>query len=907
MFFILKYTNMYRIVFFLFLFFGITDANSQVLKVVNLRCEYRSNPIGVESLNPSLSWEIQSLQHNILQSAYQVLVADDSSLLKKNQGNIWDSRIVKSDRSVAVKYAGNKLEPAKKYYWKVKIWDDKGRVSEFSDKAFFQMGLLSAADWGNAQWIAYDVLPDTSRIVPFAHGKGKKEWGDRPDILPIFRKSFTISKAVKSATVFISGLGHFEMSLNGKKVEDHVLDPGWTNYDKHALYVSFDVSRELAKGENVLGVELGNGFYYIPGGPRYRKLTGAYGYPKMKAKLLVQYQDGSSETVVSDDSWKTIPSPTYFTSIYGGEEYDANKLQKGWNKKGFNDAAWKQSVVTTGPPQLNSQMAEPVRIFERFEGKSKKELNSGIWVFDLGQNFSGIPAISVSGKKGDTVKLRVAELINEDGSANQKGTGGPHYYAYVLKGDGIEKWQPKFTFYGFRYVQVEGAVPEGAANQSGLPVIKSLKGLHIRNAAREVGRFTNSNNLFNRTDELIKWAIKSNTVSVFMDCPHREKLGWLEQNHLMGSSVQYNYDIAALGKKVINDMVNAQNADGLIPDIAPEYVVFGGGFTDSPEWGSAGIIFPWYLYQWYGDEDFLVMAYDMMKKYISYLKSKSKDNILSHGLGDWFDIGPNRPGVSQLTPLGVTATATYYYDLTIMQKVAGLLNKPEDVKAFSALASEVKKAFNNTYFNDTTKSYATGSQASNAMALYMNLVEPQNRQAVIDNLVKDIRGRNNALTAGDVGYRYVLRALESAGRNDVIFDMNSRDDVPGYGYQLRHGATALTESWQAYPSVSNNHFMLGHLMEWFYSGLAGIRQKPGSIGFKEIEIRPQPVGDVKEARTSYQSVHGEISTHWTIDEEMFELDVVIPPNTTATIYFPKGYKKQPVKVGSGAHRYVVRK
>ncbi|MFV0604584.1 MAG: family 78 glycoside hydrolase catalytic domain [Niabella sp.] len=894
-----------RVVFLLMMLLLCVTVFGQDVMVLNLRCAYRTNPLGVDDSLPVLGWELQSPRQNLLQSAYRILVADDLSLLKKNTGNIWDSKKVNSNSSVSITYGGHPLQSAKKYYWKVMVWDEKDKASTYSSPAYWQMGLLNKEDWKTAKWIGYDVMPDSNRIVPFAHGKGSKQWGERPDILPMFRRPFNISKPVKSATVYISGLGHFEMSLNGKKVGDHFLDPGWTQYDKSAMYVSFDITDQLSVGENVIGVELGNGFYYIPGGSRYRKLTGAYGFPKMIALVNIVYVDSTTETIITDNTWKTAPSPTYFTSIYGGEEYDANLEQTGWNNKGFISKGWKKAIITTGPPQLNSQMFEPVKIHERFEPVTKKELTPGIWIYDLGQNFSGIPSVAVKGKKGDTVIVKVSELINEDGSANQKGTGGPYYYKYILKGDGIEKWQPKFTFYGFRYIQVEGAVPESAANKENLPVLKSVKGLHIRAAVNVVGRFTSSSNLFNRTDELINWAIKSNMVSVFTDCPHREKLGWLEEAHLMGSSVQYNYDIAALGKKIIKDMVEAQDADGLIPDIAPEYVQFDGGFRDSPEWGSAGIIFPWYLYQWYNDKEYLIMAYDMMKRYIEYLKSKSTDYIVEHGLGDWFDIGPNRPGVSQLTPLGVTATATYYYDLTIMQKIATILNKQEDAQAYEAAALNVKNAFNQKYYNDTLKSYATGSQASNAMALYMNLVEPQNRQGVLESLIKDIRNRNNALTAGDVGYRYVLRALENAGRSDVIFDMNSRDDVPGYGYQLKHGATALTESWQAYPNVSNNHFMLGHLMEWFYSGLCGIKQKEGSVGFKEIEIRPQIVGDITHAKASYHSVHGLITVEWKLVDDSLELKVAVPANTTATVYFPKGYQKDPVKVGSGAYRFVV--
>lgn len=878
-------------------------SNAQ-LRAVYLRCEYLQDPLGVEDPHPRLSWELLSELQNARQSAYRILVADDPALLKKNRGNIWDSRKVNTDASIQIRYSGTRLAPGKKYYWKVMTWDANGQPSAFSEPAQWRMGLPDAGDWSGAQWIARDVLPDSNQIVPYAHGNGKKTWGKRPDILPLLRKDFRVAKPVKQATVFISGLGHFEMHINGKKTGDHFLDPGWTQYAKHAQYVTFDITSQLQNGENALGVMLGNGFYYIPG-ERYRKLTGAYGFPKMIAKLLIEYKDGSTAVIVSDNSWKTAASPIYFSSIYGGEDYDANREKEGWDRPGFNDADWMPAVVTTGPPQLETQPAEPVRVLQTLMPVSQRQIAKDTSVYDLGQNFSGMPAIKVTGKKGDTIRLRPAELINKDGTANQKATGSPHIYTYVLKGNGTEEWQPRFAYYGFRYVQVEGATPED--NVSGLPVIKELKGLHIRNSAPEIGTFNSSNDLFNKTNDLIRWAIRSNMVSVFTDCPHREKLGWLEETHLMGSSVQYNYDIAALCKKVVRDMINAQTKDGLIPDIAPEYVEFDGGFRDSPEWGSAGVIFTWYAFQWYGDTALLKEAYPMMKKYVSYLKAKSKNHILEFGLSDWYDIGPEHPGVSQLTPMGVTATATYYYNLTILSKVAALLGIDADVPLFNNWAKEVKTAFNEKFFNGKTKQYATGSQAANAMALYMNLVEPEYRDAVVQNLVKDIRGRNNALTGGDVGYRYVLRALEDAGYSDVIYDMNNRSDVPGYGYQLAHGATALTESWAALPSVSNNHFMLGHLMEWFYSGLCGIRQAEGSVGFKDIEIKPHPVGTIANASAAYHSVHGLIKVDWKKEDNLFIINISVPANTTATLYFPREYDQAPVKTGSGNYSFTAKK
>lgn len=869
----------------LFLLFFANHLLAQKLKVARLQCEYTSNPLGVESAHPQLRWQLISSQKNVMQSAFRVLVADDPALLQKNQGNIWDSKKVVSGESIQIAYAGQTLQPAKTYYWKVMVWDNHNNASEWSEPANWQMGLLIRSDWKGAHWIAYEKLPDSLRIVPGIHGEGDKKLGPGKDILPLFRKEFTLKKTLKKATAFVAGLGHFDLRMNGEKVGDHFLDAGWTQYNKQALYVTFDVTDQLKPGKNAIGVMLGNGFYYTPR-ERYRKITVAYGYPKMICRLLLEYSDGSIENIISDNSWKTHAGPITFSSIYGGEDYDANLEQAGWDGSLFNDKTWKTPLIVDDTLVLNLQTAPPLKVLDTFSVKKISHPKPDFHVYDMGQNASGVFRISLKGKKGSKIRIRPAELMDDAGLVAQDAVGAPVYFDYTLKGAASETWQPQFTYYGFRYIQIEGGVPSGEPNPDNLPVVTAIQSLHTRNSAASVGTFTCSNDLFNRTFKLIDWAIRSNMASVLTDCPHREKLGWLEEAHLVGPSIRYNYDISSLSRKVVKDMINAQTADGLVPDIAPEYVQFDGGFRDSPEWGSNSIIMPWYIYEWYGDKQVLVEAYPMMQRYANYLQKKSANYILSHGLGDWFDIGPKNPGESQLTPKGVTATAIYYYDLEILGKVAELLGKQQDAQHYAALAEKVKSAYNKAFFNKETKQYATGSQTANAMSVFMGLVEPQYKDAVVNNLVNELRDRKNSLTAGDIGYRYLLRVLDDNNRSDVIFDMNSRSDVPGYGYQLAHGATALTESWQAYRFVSNNHFMLGHLMEWFYSGLGGIKPAKNAVGFREIEIRPSPVGDVTSAKASYLSPYGLISSEWEKKDGTFELSTAIPPNTMAVIYLP---------------------
>jgi len=856
------------------------QAFSEDLTLSNLRCEYKVDPLGVESLSPKLSWEIESGGRGVLQTAYRVLVSEDSMSLEKNAGTVWDSRKVFSDASIQVAYRGGALAPAKIYYWKVMVWSNHGDSSGWSGIARWQTGLFARADWKGARWIGYEEIPDARKMLP---GCGVEKEPLR-DTLPLLRKEFMVKGLLRKATVFICGLGHFELRLNGRPVGDHFLDPGWTRYDKEALYVPLDITGLLRQGGNAVGVALGNGFYYIPG-ERYHKLTVAYGYPKMIARIFLEYADGSTEDVVSDESWKVTAGPTLFSSEYGGEDYDARREQEGWDGPGFDGRNWKAAVAVDGPPELHTQQEEPVKRMQGFKPRRKVRLSAGTWVFDLGQNASGVPEIVVEGTSGKTVRVIPGELLHGD-SVDQGATGEPCYFDYTLKGGGAEKWAPKFMYYGFRYLQVEGAVPMGEPNPDGLPVIVGVTGWHTRSALERDGKFSCSNMLFRRTDTLIDWAMKSNMVSVFTDCPHREKLGWLEQVHLMGSAFRYNYNIVNTYRKAIRDMMGAQTSDGLMPEIAPEFTQFSEPFRDSPEWGSSCIIVPWYCYQFYGDKQTLEESYPMMRRYNTYLVSKAQDHILYQGLGDWYDLGPGDPGVSQLTPAGLTATAIWYYDLSILSKTARLMGKTEDAAGYEELAAAVRKAFNKKFFNKTTHQYATGSQTANAMAVFAGLVAPADKAAVVENIVKDLRSRNNALTSGDIGFRYLLKVLADEGRSDVIFDMNSRTDVPGYGYQLAHGATALTESWQALPSVSNNHFMLGHIMEWFYTGLAGIRAAEEAVGFRDIVLRPEMTGDVTWADGEYHSPYGMITSHWKKEGKGFAWSISIPVNSRAVVYLP---------------------
>jgi hypothetical protein len=843
------------------------------LSVNATKCEMSVDPLGVDLDHPRLSWMPAGTDRGEVTTAYQVLVANSEQSLSGDKGDCWDSGKVAFTGPLSVEYAGAPLISGGQYFWKVRIWDKADHPSDWSKPSTWTMGLLKPDDW-KAKWIS--SAADAATTKPSSGP------------LPIFRKSFAIEKPIRRAMIFICGLGQFELHLNGEKVGDNVMEPGWTDYHKTCLYVTYDVTAQMKQGENAIAAMLGNGIYNIPRHRgRYQKLLSAFGNPVLIAQLRIEHTDGSIETIATDRDWKSTAGPLTFADLYGGEDFDARKLQAGWDNTGFDDSAWAKSAEVSGPGGTLaglSRSAPPIRIAQTFEAKSISQPQPGIFVFDFGQNAAFVPAITVSGSSGAAIKMVPGELLSRDGTVSQATSAGPTWFTYTLNGSGTESWSPRFTYYGSRYWQVSGAMPETEANASGLPVIHSISAHFITSTSEPAGEFSCSNELFNRTSTLIRWAMHNNMVSVLTDCPHRERLGWLEQTHLVGPSLMDNFNIHALFDKMCWDMTEAQTAEGLVPDIAPEFNKFGGGFRDSPEWGSACILIPWQVYQWYGDESVLRLHYDTMQRYVDYLGTKAKDHVLNYGLGDWYDLGPKRPGVAQLTPVSLTATAFYFRDIDILEKIARLLGKNDDADKDAALAAQVAKAFNDSQYDPKAHTYATGSQTSNALPLVFGLVPEQDRDAVLNNLVADIRNRNNGLTAGDIGYRYVLRALADAGRSDVIFDMNSRSDRPGYGYILAKGATSLTEGWAG--TGSQDHFMLGHIMEWFYANLAGIQQVPDSVGFDKIIIRPTPVGDVTWVKASYECPHGKIVSNWKLADGKFTSDVTIPLDATATIYLP---------------------
>ncbi|MBN9659952.1 MAG: family 78 glycoside hydrolase catalytic domain [Acidobacteria bacterium] len=834
---------------------------------LRLETEARVNPVGIDSSKPRLGWTLKSDGNGARQSAYQILVASSAAALKPGSTDLWDSGRIVSARQSWVEYSGKPLRAFGRYFWSVRVWDASGRASEWSEPANWTTAMLQPSDMRGG-WIAH---PDHSL---------------RSGPLPVFRKEFRLDKPLRSAIALVSGAGFHELHINGRKVGDHVLAPAWTNYRTTMLYETFDVSTELRPGANALGVLVGNGFYNVAGG-RYVKYSGSFGHPRLWLQLHLEFADGSTQDVVTDSTWKTTEGPLTFSCLYGGEDYDARRELPGWDSPGFDDSAWKRAGGVEAPGGvMRAQSSPPIRVQQTYPAVRVTEPKPGVFVYDLGQNFSGWPRVTASGPAGSTVKMIPGELLDKDGLVTQRSSGGPNSFSYTLKGQGREVWAPRFSYYGFRYVQVEGWKPE------------RVEGQFVHLDAPRVGKFECSNETFNRVHALIDAAVRSNLQHSLTDCPHREKLGWLEQTYLMGPSILYNWDLRSFLPKMSRDMREAQTVDGLVPDIAPEYVVFGRGFRDSPEWGSAAVLVPWMAWQWYGDKRILEDAYPMMQRYSGYLEDRKEKGLLSYGLGDWYDIGPKAPGYSQLTPQGVTASATYLEDLRVLRQVASLLGKPQDAQRYAARYAALLAAFQREFYQTNGASYATGSQISLAVPLAMGFAPPAARPKLVEQLVADIRSKGNHTSAGDIGYHYVLAALMQAGRSDVIFDMANEKTAPSYAAQLAAGSTALTEAWDSNPNSSQNHFMLGHIEEWFYAGLAGLRVDPAAPGLSHLILQPEPVGDVSWAKASWDSPRGLIAVEWRIEGGKFRYTVELPPGVSAEVRMPAG---APQSIGSGHH------
>ncbi|MDD3322528.1 MAG: glycoside hydrolase family 78 protein [Paludibacter sp.] len=894
------------------LFLLFISISSNAIEITKLTSEFQQNPLAVNTLQPRLGWQFTSTENGTMQSAYELEI--------KAASFIWNSGKVTSYKSQLIKYTGSPLKSGEKYQWRVRVWDEEGNLSNWSAWTTFRTSpptplLEERGAWIGAIRTDSAHIPAGKRFLSWEMGtpEYKAVWKNIDSISrkSIFlRKVFKAPNEIQEAITYICGLGHYEFSINGKKIGDGEFAPFWSDYDKTVYYNTFDITSYLKKGENVFGVLLGNGFYNTQGG-RYSKLKVSFGAPTLFFKTVIRYADNSTQEILSDYSWKFDFSPITFNDIYGGEDYDARLEQQGWNLPKFNDLNWKSVAIQEAPKgKLTPQQGYPIKIMERIDFTKEKPLylfkdqlgklssipplggeGASAMVFDMYQNLSGYPEITVSGKKGDKITLIVGESVTPEGAVDQRQTGRPHIYTYILKGEGNETWHPRFSYYGFHYIQVEGATLKGDKNPRKLPVLKDIKSCFVYNSNPQISTFECSNDIFNKTHILIQKAVESNMQGVFTDCPQREKLGWLEEVHLNGPVLMYNYDLAAFMTKVMQDMADAQQLDGMVPTIAPMYNIFGNkeGFDDfgnSPEWGSTLNILPWMYFDFYGDSTLIIKYYQNMRRYVDYLTSRAENHILSFGLGDWYDYGDFKAGFSRNTPVPFVASAYYFYDLTLLVKAARMVGNKYDEAYYQKLADKVRIAINSKFFNPETKQYATGSQTANSMAVYLNIVEEQYRKAVLENLKKDIQNHGNRLTTGDIGNRYLFQTLATNRLNNLMYQMFNHEDAPGYGFQLKHGATSLTEQWDPRRGASWNHFMLGQIDEWFFASLAGIQTDAKQPGMQYFIIKPEVVGDLKFVKASTETLYGKISVDWKKETDKFTLSIQVPVNCTADVYLP---------------------
>lgn len=885
--------------------------------IVETSCDYQTAPLTASQV-PHFSWKMKT---GVMQLAYQIEVFDE-------QGNYcWQSGKQVSQQSQHLRYQGEALLPSQRYYWRVRVWE-ANRRSSWSTLSSFKVAPEQVQQ--GVSWIGA-IRREDARLPEGRQYEGnqvnrdpdKKQAWRNTDTLSrrslYLRKEFELKKRLHEATLYVAGLGHYELSLNGQRIGTSEFAPLWSDYDKTIYYNAYDLT-SLLERKNAVGVLLGNGFYNVQGG-RYRKLLVSFGPPTLFFRLTLRYADGTSEDIVSDASWKYAHSPILFNCIYGGEDYDARLEQPGWDVYGFDDSAWRPVVVQDAPKgQLRPQTAPPVRIkrryqpisqafrhlpFEKKKGQAMPTVlpNDSVYVFDMGQNLAGYPEIVVQGQPGDRIRLVVGESLGKDSVVNQSQSGKPHYYEYTLKSNRKETWHPRFSYYGFRYIRIEHAVPKNCPNPKQLPVIHSVQSCFVYNDAREVGHFESSNQLFNQIHLLIKNAVRSNMQAVFTDCPHREKLGWLEQLHLNGPGLLYNYDLSLLWPKIVQDMADEQYANGMVPSTAPMYVEFDRFWNDLPEWGSSLLILPFMYHHYYGDDSLIHRFYHEMRAYVDYLESTADHHIVSHGLGDWYDFGKERCGFAQNTPVALVATAHHYQNIKLLVRAAEITHRPDDVARYTALANEVLAAFQHEFFDEHTSSYATGSQTSLALPLYLDMVPDAHRSKVLNNLLADIEAKSFRLSTGEVGNRYLFQLLSREGLNEVMYKMHNHQEVPGYGYQLKFGATTLTEQWDPGQGASWNHFMLGAIDEWFFNTLGGIRIDDTQPGGQHLVIAPQVVGDMTWVKCSTETLYGQVKVDWRLRNGQFVLSLTLPANTRAKVWMPG--ESQPRELKSGRHRLKV--
>jgi len=869
-------------------------ASSAQIKLQNLRCEMLINPQGIDVATPRLSWEIVSVQRNVQQEGYQILVASTKEKLGRNEGDLWNSDTVSSDASIHVNYAGKELASRTQCFWKVKTFTNKGE-SDWSEPATFTIGLLDKTTW-QAKWIGYDKASPWDSITQFSRLSAR-----------YFRKQFQSNSPIKKATVYIVGLGLYELYINGNKIGNQVLAPAPTDYRKSVLYNTHDVTKQLKEGNNVIATVLGNGRFFTMRQDYKPKKINTFGFPKMLLQLEIEYANGTKKTIISDETWKlNVDGPIRTANEYDGEEYDATKEQKGWNNIGFNDANWlKPELVSTPEGQIIAQMSEPMKVMQTIKPISINKISNGKYILDMGQNFSGWIKIKVQGKRGDMVKLRFAESLQKNGElyvANLRDAKVTD--AYTLKGGGPETWHPSFVYHGFRYVEIN--------NYPGTPTINNFEGQVVYDNLPTIGSFQTSNATINRIYKNAWWGIASNYKGMPVDCPQRnERQPWLGDRATGAYGESFLFANQNLYAKWLNDIEESQTAEGAIPDVAPAFWNY---YSDNVTWPGTYILVADMLYKQFGDKQSIIKHYQSMKKWMDYMKGKyMKDFIVTKDkYGDWC-VPPESLELihakdSTLNTNGaLIATAYYYQLLQHMQVFAKLASQENDAEQYAVLSEKIKQAFNQKFFNAAKGWYDNNSITANLLSLYFGITEDKWQQEVINNILVKISANKNHISTGVIGTQWLMRTLTNFMRSDIAYAIASNTTYPSWGYMVENGATTIWELWNgntADPKMnSQNHVMLlGDLLIWLNENIGGIKNDydRGGLAFKKTFMRPENIDGLDFTKAAYRSPYGEIKSEWKKNGNVFSWNISVPANTTARICIPRSNPTGVMEAGKPA-------
>ncbi len=824
--------------------------------VTNLKCEYATNPMGLDVVFPQLSWQIESEKRAVSQAAYQIIVSDSQAALSTDDGNIWDSGKIKSQRSSGIKYDGKKLKSRIRYYWKVKIWDQNNIESEWSSPAFFEMGLLDQDDWA-ADWIG-DLPKWTGRVQ-------------------YFRKSFSVVKEIQKARFYIAGIGYYELFINGNKIGDHVLDPGITSYNKKILYSTYNVEDFLLRKDNVIGITVAPGWY---------------GVPKLRGQLEITFADGSDTTIVTSGSsqWSVSVGPIIQSCIYDGEIYDAREEISGWNSdvnihnKTDRVYQWKNVVVVNPPGGIMvAQKQEPIKVVDVVVPELINEPKAGVYIFDTRENMAGWASIQVEGDRGSEITLKFAESLYPDGTVNQENLrSAAATDKYILKGAGKESWEPSFTYHGFRYIQVEGFPYR--------PTKGDIKVKKVRSAVAETGRFSCSNELMNRIHQMVQRTEASNLHSIPTDCPQRdERMGWLNDMTVRIDQALYNFDLSRFYAKWIDDVEDTQKEEGSIADTAP----FHWGFNPADPVSASYLLLALQSYNFYGNEEIIREHYKGLKAWVDYLYSRTENGIVGYSRwGDWsppLEYSLDGTAVSRDTPGKLMSTGYLYYCAKIISQMATILEMGQDIERYNSIAQKTRAAYNNKFWNEETGGYGSNNQACNSFSLFLGVVDSVNIQSVVENLVNDVIEHDHHLTTGNLCTKYVLEILSEYGYQDIAYKIVTQETYPSWGYMLANGATTLWERWELKTGGamnSHNHPMLGSVDSWFYKYVLGILPDISNPGFEKFSIHPLIFNELNFAEGEYISVKGKIKCAWEKRAGFFNLHVTIPENSVADVYIP---------------------